>query len=1021
MDRVMESVGRRREDTCPASIVPFHDFRNDGRMTEVWEGEEKILVLLQLFRFHDFRSDGQCGKEKRRYLSCFNCSGMTEVWEGEEKILVLLQLFRFRISGVLESVGMSIKGSDGKCGNEYKRVLWDPCPAISFLWSCFRISGVTGVVGVDGVERDLDEFRRLSCYITQDDRLEPLLTVQENMRVAADLKLGVHVTTQEKLAIIEEILSTLGLLAARKTRASMLSGGQKKRLSIALELVNNPMVMFLDEPTTPGSLEACQERTPTDVTSRYRGLDSSSCSQCLKLLKMLARQGRTIVCTIHQPSASLFQQFDHVYVLSQGRCLYQGSTDQLVPYLSGVNLPCPLYHNPADYVTTTLQITVSSTRGFVTTTLLITVSGTGGFVTTTLQITVSSTGGFVTTTLQITVSSTGGFVTTTLLITVSSTGGFVTTTLLITVSSTGGFVTTTLQITGTFSGRQRVYSSPMASLVLTSDSQHLGKPALSAPDRDSNTDIPVYRSLAYHESSALEHAATEAGREAASCQNRVVDASSLLPVIELACGEYGEEQIDRMTEGTGNGRNLQWFENGSALASSRSSNKPIVRTSRKLNNNSSAQQEDNGTIKRNEESSREADEEVEVPQRKTTRSLQETSTWNQMKVLLYKGFLKAKRDTHQMQPTPNGLGSDHENDTRRTTRRDWLARDPKYQRKELTPAPQLHNNNHHIVSLRVCVDNLLCVPCPTFCSIRVANSLHIRRPNLDFEDPPEPGTLSLVDSCGTDRVKVSGLIKDYGPTLTHMRLGVNVMVGMMLGTLFFQAGNDGSRTLDNYNLLFSILVHQMSSNMMLSILTFPMEMTILKKEHFNRWYSLKSFYLSITIVDIPVSVISCVVFSLLVYIMTGQPLEPRRITMFLVIGQLTMFVSQTIGLMIGSIFDVVNGTFLGPTLTVPIMMFAGFGINLRDMPVYLHWGTYVSYLRFSLEGIIAAIYGDDRPVLDCPEHILYCHYKHPSKFLHEIAMNGDMFWIDLIALSTMVVVGRAAAYFLLRWKLYSVR
>nr|CAD7601466.1 unnamed protein product [Timema genevievae] len=127
--------------------------------------------------------------------------------------------------------------------------------------------------------------------------------------------------------------------------------------------------------------------------------------------------------------------------------------------------------------------------------------------------------------------------------------------------------------------------------------------------------------------------------------------SRVFPVIELACGEYGEEQIDRMTEGTGNGRNLQWFENGSALASSRSSNKPIVRTSRKLKNTSSARQEDNVTTKRNEEFSREADEEVEeVKQRKMTRSLQETSTWNQMKVLLYKGFLKAKRDTVSGRP-----------------------------------------------------------------------------------------------------------------------------------------------------------------------------------------------------------------------------------------------------------------------------------------------------------------------------------------------------------------------------------
>uniref|UniRef100_A0A336LSC6 CSON015173 protein n=1 Tax=Culicoides sonorensis TaxID=179676 RepID=A0A336LSC6_CULSO len=188
----------------------------------------------------------------------------------------------------------------------------------------------SGDIKINNKSRDMDTFRRMSRYIMQQDVFHRMLTIREAMMVAADLKLGHVIDKNAKLEIIEEILEMLRLTKAGDTLGYLLSGGERKRLSIALELVNNPPIIFLDEPTT--------------------GLDDLSSSQCISLLQRVAHGGRTVICSIHQPSAKIFAMFDNVYVLAEGHCVFRGSGSDIIQYTENIGLKCPVSYNPADFI-----------------------------------------------------------------------------------------------------------------------------------------------------------------------------------------------------------------------------------------------------------------------------------------------------------------------------------------------------------------------------------------------------------------------------------------------------------------------------------------------------------------------------------------------------------------------------------------------------------------------------------------------------------------------------------------------
>eukprot|EP00171_Calliarthron_tuberculosum_P011897 IDg11897t1 len=194
----------------------------------------------------------------------------------------------------------------------------------------------SGEILFEGAPRTARTKRSVG-YVMQDDLFFSRLTVRETLEFTAKVRLSSALPDAEKAARVDSMLDELRLTRCQDTRIGDqqfdkgISGGERKRLNIANELLPDPAVLLGDECTS--------------------GLDSSSAYTVIQLLRRLSRDGKTIVCTIHQPSSQMFLLFDKVLLLASGRVAYFGAPAAASAYFSSIGLPFPsVAYNPADYM-----------------------------------------------------------------------------------------------------------------------------------------------------------------------------------------------------------------------------------------------------------------------------------------------------------------------------------------------------------------------------------------------------------------------------------------------------------------------------------------------------------------------------------------------------------------------------------------------------------------------------------------------------------------------------------------------
>ncbi|KAF7988676.1 hypothetical protein HCN44_001249 [Aphidius gifuensis] len=253
--------------------------------------------------------------------------------------------------------------------------------------------------------------------------------------------------------------------------------------------------------------------------------------------------------------------------------------------------------------------------------------------------------------------------------------------------------------------------------------------------------------------------------------------------------------------------------------------------------------------------------------------------------------------------------------------------------------------------------------------------------------------------------------------MTTLRLAAHVFIGLLIGIVFYNFGNEADKIPSNIACIFFFILFLFFANAMPAVEMFPIEAGVFFREHVNHWYHLWTYYLAKILTDLPLQIINPTIFLSIAYWMTGQPMELDRFMKAWLISFLITILAQSCGILTGAIFDIHVGGFLVPAVNIPMILFAGFFLKLGEIPIYLQPLSVISYFRYAFEGFLQAIYLDNNKLLNCSTSI--CLLQVPKKILKYMDMPTISFSTTIFALIVWISILHILIYTVLRCKFTS--